>query len=723
MNQKEKKDKRKIKYRRRELDREKIEANKKKIKEKKLREKERKREEREEYLRKRKEESNKRKEEKRREREEHQLERNEHREINIEYEAEHEETGIENTKENEIKSKKADIENIREKLSTIDWKAIVNKPAVKITAAAAAALVISVSAYFILRSHKAQTSATEAMLHTDVEDMLEYGNIQNKKIMLLKEAGKDAAAAPAEAVRYMSDGIKNRPPLVELTEENTADFATIESCQINGETGKVEVKVTAPALAASDDGYYYIFEEKTFDTAINDEGYIIEEGKDIELTFSVNLNYNTVNSRLFSKFVVAMRKDGEFVAISKPRYITNPEAVSKHNLSFSQTASKKGLLVDPNKLSGSELDDLGVKHAAYNIFLSRFFNGSGIGYTYNGKSYSFSRAVVEEYDHVFSTLTKKGIDVTAIILNDMGKAELIHPLARSGGSAPYYAFNAAEEGGVQQLAAIASFLAERYSGTGHGKVMNWIVGNEINARHEWNYIKYMETDSYVEEYAKAFRVFYNAIKSINGSARVYISLDQQWGKSLTRTNGYSAKEILDAFNKNIKNSGNIDWALAQHPYNYPLENPRAWSASGKAGSYIQDSETTTVLSIKNIHVLTDYMQKEEFLTDDGEVRHISLSEMGYTSSSGQELQAASFVYAYKIVEANQYIDTLLLSRETDASVEVAQGLALGLNTPGGGHKSIYNAYKYIDTDKAAEYTDFALKVIGISSWGEVVKKR
>lgn len=629
----------------------------------------------------------------------------------------------EKIEENKKKIKEKKLREKEQRRSNqIDWKALLDKPVVKVSAAVAVVLIIAVPIFLLLHKTKARVSAVEAMMFADTEEMADYGFLQGKKGDLVRSAGMDVSVSSAEAMRYMLNGIQNRPLVVELDEEETADFASIESCLINSETGKVDVRVTAPAIAASDDGYYYLFEEKTYETGFEGDDYIIEETKDTKLTFSVNVNNNMANSRLFSKFVVAMRKDGEFVTISKPRYITNPEAISKYDLSFSETDSKKGLLVDPNKLLGSELDDLGVKHAAYNIFLSRFFNGSGVGYTYNGKSYSFNRAVVEEYDHVFSTLTKKGIDVTAIILNDMGKTDLIHPLARSGGSAPYYAFNAADESGTQCLAAIASFLADRYSGKGHGKVMNWIIGNEINARHEWNYIKYMETESYVDEYAKAFRIFYNAIKSINGNARVYISLDQQWGKSLTKTNGYGAKEILDAFNVNIKSGGNIDWGVAQHPYNYPLNSAKAWSTSGKAASLILESETTPVLSIKNIHVLTDYLQKEEFLTDDGEVRHVTLSEMGYTSSAGQELQAASFVYAYKIIEANQYIDSMLLSRQTDASVEVAQGLAFGLNSQGGGRKSIYNAYKYIDTDQAAKYTDFALKIIGISDWNEVIKK-
>lgn len=616
-------------------------------------------------------------------------------------------------------------------------KDVLRKRRIKILAVASIVIVVLALAgtggFFGVRNYltqqAAESAAIEAMVHTEAVELAEYNITRKRKEHLKQNAGNGTAGALVNAARLLTDGVRARPPQIELTAENSADFAKIESCLINTETGKVDVTMSAEGLAISDDGYYYLFEEKIYDTALRSDDYIIEELKDVNVTFSVNLNYNSVNSRLYSKFVVAVKKDGAFMPISKPRYITNPEAIAKYNLSFGNTTSKKGLLVDPEKLRGSELDDLGVKHAAYNIPLSRILGNTSnayyptVYYTYNGRSYAFNGQIIAEYDYVFSTLTNKGISTTAIILNDIhpGYMQLIHPKARSGGgNAPYYAFNATDEDGVEYLAAIGSFLANRYSGSSHGKVTSWVIGNEINARKEWNYIEYMDTASYVEEYAKAFRVFYNAIVSVNGNARVYISLDQQWGKSLYSNGGYSSKEILDEFNRNIKSGGNIDWGVAYHPYNYPLTSAKAWSTSGKASSYVLDSETSPVITIKNIHVLTDYLQKEDLLTDSGEVRHVTLSEMGYTSSAGQDLQAASFVYAYKIIEANKYIDNMLFSRETDAQSEVAQGLALGINTLGGGRKSIYNAFKYVDTEQSATYTDFALRVIGISSWSEVI---
>ncbi|MDE6847186.1 MAG: hypothetical protein K2J99_15670 [Lachnospiraceae bacterium] len=390
-----------------------------------------------------------------------------------------------------------------------------------IGAAAAVFLLGGTGTFFGVRNYLTEqadeSAAVEAMVHTEAVGLAEYSLTQRRKDHVRENAGKDTSKALVDAAKFLIDGVHNRPPEIELTEENASDFITIESCLINTETGKVDVTMSAEGLAISDDGYYYLFEEKMYENALRNDEYIVEEQKDVELTFSVNLNYNSASSRLCSKFVVAVKKDGAFLPISKPRFITNPEAIARYSPSFGDTTSKKGLLVDPEKLSSSELDDLGVRHAAYNIPLSRILGNTSnefyptVYYTYNGRSYAFNGQIIAEYDYIFSTLTNKGITTTAIILNDIhpGYMQLIHPKARSGGRAPYYAFNATDEDGTEYIAAVASFLANRYSGSGHGKVMNWVIGNEINARSEWNYIEYMDTASSVEAYAKAFRIFYN----------------------------------------------------------------------------------------------------------------------------------------------------------------------------------------------------------------------
>ena len=540
------------------------------------------------------------------------------------------------------------------------------------------------------------------------------------------DIGDDVLDHIVTAGNAVWDSFHRRPKSYEVTEENAKDFADVTECIIDPETRRVSVTASGDGIPQSDDKFYYLFALNTYENSIpEDAEYLYKDYKDKEVGMDAALNYNLPGTRLFKKFVVAIKKDGKYLPVTTPRYITNPEAIAKYTSVFQQPKSIKGLLVDPYRLSGSELDDLGVKQAAYNVPVARLLGPTtnpsypSIQYTYDGRTYTFNGQVVAEYDIIFGTLTAKGITTTAIILNNYSSAyqQLIHPQARGGGSAPYYMFNGAEESGVEYMAAIATFLAERYSDNRHGRISNWVIANEINARKEWNHMAYVDVETYVEEYAKGFRVFYNAIKSVSSSARVYISLDQQWDRNIKNNTNYDGRDILDAFNRNISSKGDLDWGVAQHPYNVPLTEARIW----KASKYVNHSASTSMITMENIDVLVNYLRQDQFRKEDGSVRSILISELGYTSSAGEALQAAAFAYAYYKMEAYSEIDGFLLNRETDAGEEVSQGLAFGLTNSGGGHKQIYNVFKYIDTPERDNYTNFAKDIIGISSWGEIVR--
>jgi len=550
-----------------------------------------------------------------------------------------------------------------------------------------------------------------------------------------EEAAEETAAQTEEVLDSSVDAgmnvlemIGRRPSFIELTEEGTKDFVTVESCLVDNKTSNIVLKATADEIPVSDDDFYYLFALRIHNNEIGEGLAPIQErykGGEIEFQFSRHIG--SISGLLY-KYVVAVKIDGKYVAVSQPYYVTNPEEISIYKSNGDEADSKKGLLIDPDKLLSGELEDLGIKHAAYNIPVSRILGKSTseeyptIEYAYQGKGYEFNGEVISEYDLIFRTLTEKDVEISVIILNDLTSSypQMIHPLARSGiGTAPYYAFNGADEEGVEYMGAIASFLAERYSGraNGRGVISNWIIGNEINARKHWNYMERVGVSSYVEEYAKAFRVFYNTIKGINGASRIYISLDQRWDSNAGGADNYDAKDILDEFNRQMKAEGNIDWGLAIHPYNVPLTSPYIW----KESKYVKDGVDTSMVTMANIHVVTDYLQKEDFLTEDGEVRSVTVSELGYTSSNGEEVQAAAIVYAYKAAEANPHIDAVLFSRQTDAAEEVAEGLALGINHIDGKRKYMYNVFKYMDTEQEEKYTDFAKGIIGIDDWGTVIR--
>lgn len=61
-----------------------------------------------------------------------------------------------------------------------------------------------------------------------------------------------------------------------------------------------------------------------------------------------------------------------------------------------------------------------------------------------------------------------------------------------------------------------------------------------------------------------------------------------------------------------------------------------------------------------------------------------------------------------------------MNRQTDASVEVKQGLAFGLYEYDHSDKFITDVFKYIDTDKAKDYTGFMLNILNADSLEEAL---
>ena len=523
------------------------------------------------------------------------------------------------------------------------------------------------------------------------------------------------------------------PEEIEITEENRKGFATIQECKISAEdNSKVVVSGLMNGIPKSDDRRIYVFNVATYNDGIveGQEPVTSIRKSDDQFSFTFNLNYKQANSRLFDKFAIGIKQNGKYVLLSDFNYITNPEQRAQYQYAYPKAASIKGLLVDPYKLEGNELKDLGVKQAAYNIPVGRLVghtssaNYPTIYYNYQGQTYLFDGQVVKEYDIIFSRLTQLGIQTTAIILNDWNGSylNLVHPNARKGGACPYYMFNAADKSGVDHLGAIATFLAERYSGTAHGQVVNWVIANEINARKHWNYYPAVDVQSYAQVYADSFRVFYNAIKSVNACAKIYMPVDQTWNRNLN-DGDYDARDIIDHFNAYIKSEGNIDWDLSHHPYPVPLTHAAFWNmpSNYKRMNLVTNSVDTKMVTMQNINVVTSYLQNEELLNPDGESRSVILSEQGFNSLSGQGVQAAAFAYAYYIAEANSHSDGFLLNRQTDAAAEVAQGMAFGINNADGSHKQIYNVFKHIDGPNSQSATEFAKSIIGISSWSDVIR--
>ena len=117
---------------------------------------------------------------------------------------------------------------------------------------------------------------------------------------------------------------RNAASYVELPAENTSSFAEINACKINARTGNVKLQFTLPGLPESDDDKLYLFEMATYETS-HGNNYIATAGKWENGFFLFDLN----QTRLYDKYVIAVKKNDTFVDISRGHYITNPEAIAQ----------------------------------------------------------------------------------------------------------------------------------------------------------------------------------------------------------------------------------------------------------------------------------------------------------------------------------------------------------------------------------------------------------
>ena len=168
----------------------------------------------------------------------------------------------------------------------------------------------------------------------------------------------------------------------------------------------------------------------------------------------------------------------------------------------------------------------------------------------------------------------------------------------------------------------------------------------------------------------------------------------------------------------------MDWGLAYHPYSIPLTEPEFWD-DDETGLITYDPGSP-VINLKNLNVLTDYMQTGQRLGRDGKVRHIILSEQGFTSTSATRGENNDL----QVADSNPYIDAFIMSRQVDAPSEAAASQTFGLwkcdmNQPNDivptMRKKSWSVYKNIDNRKTTlETTEFAKSIIGIEKWSDVI---
>lgn len=431
----------------------------------------------------------------------------------------------------------------------------------------------------------------------------------------------------------------------------------------------VVFSATLNTLPSSDDGKAYLYELKTYEYGISAEAVPIAScdlTKNINIRFPLNYVRGTVG-RLYNKFVLAVKKNGVVSLVTDAQYITNPEMVA--------TEIKVRKARPAKALQGGNVA---------NITLT----GNGVALPIGA-----THAVFQNDNKDAIT-----VDATAHVAD-------AHPVRNN--PVVGYMLNANDDAGIAGL--VADMTA--YASDTH--VQDFVIGNEVNERC-WNYMAWTDWDTYVRKYVQAFRVCYTAIKAVNPTAMVYISLDQVWDKNPTGANYYEwldGDQFMAKFNTMMLQNGNIDWNMSIHPYPNPLYYAKFWDLSGVANgaTYKAQVDKDQVITFQNLSVITNLLTKPEYLNRVGGVRDVIIGEIGLGSNAGVDAQAAAICASYAAFERNPYVSQYLyLEVDVNGFYPTMTGRAL-------------EAYNAMGTPMEAQYMEWAKSYIGITDWSQVLR--
>ena len=431
----------------------------------------------------------------------------------------------------------------------------------------------------------------------------------------------------------------------------------------------ISYTATLPEIPVSDDGIVYLYEMQPFEYAVAPTA-VPAASAPASLTPAFTVPYT--ETRLYTKLGLAVKSGGQNVLIANPQYIANPELLAAHTKARQVRALKSE--------QGKEFCNLYLTENTAGVMAGRYTTAQ-----------------------VMNTGSNQAIT------NPYSRAALM-PTDPRPVTPRHYMLNASEPAGINAIASELSKVAA------NSTIENFIIGNEVNVR-TWNYMIWTDWDSYIREYAQSFRVTYNAVKSQNANARVFVCIDQNWDRN--RPVGHQeyyefidGKDFLAKFNALVASEGNIDWGVAQHPYPVPLTYAKFWDMSGcPSGSYMAAQISSgKMMSFQNLSLLTNYLQSPEMLSPQGAVRHVILSEIGLTNAQGTDVQAAALYASYTAAKSNPFVEEIIyLLSFSEPQVDTRLS---------GQSQLVYDS---LGTANEAAYDAWAKAYIGISDWSQVIR--
>lgn len=163
---------------------------------------------------------------------------------------------------------------------------------------------------------------------------------------------------------------------------------TVQSAEISAQNPQLlDITVNAGSWTASGQELY-LFSIKPYQMNLSGRSdYLdIQNAGSGTLHFTAGMQDSFGQSRLYDAFVIAVKSGSGYKIVSNRCYIGNPERIAADQ-SPALNPGKKGLQVDSNVLD--DAIDLGIKHAFVAFSTTQLF-GSGLNYSFEGRTYSFN---------------------------------------------------------------------------------------------------------------------------------------------------------------------------------------------------------------------------------------------------------------------------------------------------------------------------------------------
>ena len=453
--------------------------------------------------------------------------------------------------------------------------------------------------------------------------------------------------------------------------------------------------------------------------SIDDPGLVV----DVPITlsgeeFSIQLPRVTEKrDRRFSGWRLATGADDALRYLSSRSYASKiSTAKPDHAAQRPTPKTQKGLSGFSHRGPKEDLPQLGIDAITLNLVLNRFLTTSPgprrEQIDVDGPAAYFDHGAFDGFDPLVDFARQHQVVVSAIVLIPKSRqthlqSPLVHPESNGG---VYAMPDLTTPRGAKLYEVVLDRIAERYRHTDRapGGITNWIVHNEIDFHPVWTNMGLQPRSICTETYYRSMRMIYNAARSYNPHARVFVSLTHHWDVPEDgKWRQLSPRETVETLQRYSQKEGEFAWGVAYHPYPQSLFAPVAWN-----DSQITDAFDTPLITIQNLHVLGAFLGQPEMLNANGRMRPVILSEQGFHTDSYEEeaqaRQAGSLYYAMSRIRKMPWIESFHYHRWIDHPDE--GGLMLGLRTLPtpkhryGQRKRSWHIYQAIGTEQELQAT-------------------